>query len=200
MGDAARFDDLFLSILPDLRRRVMTIARDKWEADDVVQDLYVSFRRRPTLCRAALAHPNPSGYLHRAAINLLYDSSRQARRRQRLLIRLTANADLAWDGGLGHGERQIVVNDALRHLTTAEAEAIILVDLYGQTLDGAAQILGVHRGTVHRNRQRALERLRRMFQPAAAGLRAGRQVGRATGVLRKSDSTHTSSRPETSTQ
>lgn len=164
MGYGTNFDDLFVAIMPDLRRYLRTLTKDRWEADDLVQDLYVKLRRTPTSRRAWLDHPNPIGYLHRAAVNLLNDRWRQGQRRQHLLSQLANHAEHAWDGGLSQRENRIVVDDALRQLSDAEAAAVTLVDLDGQTLDRAAAILGVHRGTVHRNRQRALHRLRLMLR------------------------------------
>lgn len=153
------FDDLFEAALPHLRRSVVYIARDGWEADDVVQELYLRLctKARPQI---VLAHPNPRGYLHRSALNLLYDRWRHEERYRRLPVELSFHADSTWDGGIEVAEVRQVMTQAMRALSRAEAIAIVLVDLQGFTIADAAHQLGVHAGTVKRNRRRGLERLR----------------------------------------
>lgn len=160
MRDARRFDDLFVAIMPALRIRVAAVGGDPWDAEDVVHDLYVKLRSSAAVRRTVLDHPNPVGYLHRAAINLMHDKWRAEGRRQRLLERLLAQAEASWDGEVGRCDDYLEISAALRALSSAERAAVMLVDVQGQTLDAAAGFLGVHRGTVHRNRQRAHQRLR----------------------------------------
>lgn len=66
------------------------------------------------------------------------------------------------DAGVWQGaaEGKEVVAGLLRHLTSKEASAMLLVDLADRTLEDSARLLGVHKGTVQRNRVRALAKLR----------------------------------------
>jgi RNA polymerase sigma factor (sigma-70 family) len=160
MDDEARFDRLFVTSMPELARRMLRLGASGWEAEDLVNDLYLRLRCAPGARRAVVTHPNPAGYLRRAAANLWYDRWKQYRQRQRLFDRLVVQAEVVWDGGVDRWENHILVENALQHLSSVEATTVILVDLCGVTLDRAAEILGVHRGTVHRNRLRALERMR----------------------------------------
>jgi RNA polymerase sigma factor (sigma-70 family) len=178
--DAGRFDALFVAIMPVLHVRLAAVCADRRDAEDVLHDLYVRLRRTPAVLQTVLRHPNPVGYLQRAAVNMAHDKWRGEHRRQRLVDRVAPQADLAWDGGVGRCDNLLMVSSALRTLSHAERAAVLLVDVQGQTLDTAARLLGVHRGTVQRNRQRALERLRRAIQ------RRGHQ-----------DRAHTSTRAQT---
>jgi RNA polymerase sigma-70 factor (ECF subfamily) len=54
----------------------------------------------------------------------------------------------------------MAIASILRKLTSPEAAAIRLVDIENYSLQEAGLLLGVHWGTVHRNRQRGLRQLR----------------------------------------
>ncbi|MEV4114736.1 RNA polymerase sigma factor [Nonomuraea sp. NPDC049695] len=156
------FDLLFVRVIPDLKRRIMGTAHHATDIDDVIHDLYLKLRSSAAH-EAALLHPNPRAYLIRAALNQMYDNLRKANRRQRLANAFFAGAEDAWDGGLANREDALLVSAALGELTRSEAAAVVLIDLCGQTIDQSAQMLGLHRGTVHRNRQRGLRRLRALL-------------------------------------
>ena len=64
------------------------------------------------------------------------------------------------DGGLERRTSELETVRLLRQLTVRQAGVVVLVDLDGYTIDQAARILGVHRGTVALTRRRALDKLR----------------------------------------
>ncbi|MER7107252.1 sigma factor-like helix-turn-helix DNA-binding protein [Streptomyces sp. NPDC000229] len=93
-------------------------------------------------------------------------------RRERKLVptaEVEPRSAAPWDGGVERRAAEIDVSRLLTLLTPQQAGSMILVDLDGYTLDQAARIMGVHRGTVARTRARALDRLRRRIR---AGLHA----------------------------
>lgn len=58
----------------------------------------------------------------------------------------------------------------LQSLTVKEAVVVLLVDLDGHSLDEAAELLGVHKGTAQRNRMRAVAKLREALVSPAFGV------------------------------
>ena len=164
-------DELFIKVLPQLRRGVRRLAGGPDEADDVLQDLYLRLRSGEA-GRRFLSHPNPVGYGAVIVRNLLRDDWRRRRRNQDLLARIQSPDDLRWDGGLCLRESELEVMRELRCLSDRQAAAVGLIDIDGHTLDAAADLLGVHRGSVHRTRIRALQKLRARIEGA------GRDRGR----------------------
>jgi RNA polymerase sigma factor (sigma-70 family) len=160
MGEATDFDDLFIATRPPLYARVMQLLGDYHEAEEVVQEVYLKLcadKARKTF----MSHPNPVAYSVVTATNIIRDNWR---RRRRLLKALTLAYLLEprddHDGGLPECEDRMAIASILRKLTSSEASAIRLVDIENYSLQEAALLLGVHWGTVHRNRQRGLRQLR----------------------------------------
>ncbi|GAU67489.1 putative RNA polymerase ECF-type sigma factor [Streptomyces sp. NBRC 110611] len=152
------------------------LAGSRQSAEDVVHEAYLRLAARP---QRFLAHPEPYAYAFTAVLNVARDAYRKDRR-QVLVDRMegveeagagagpgaaagAAGAD-GWDGGWDGGvERRHAEIEAVRllgRLSHRQAGIVILVDLDGYTIDQAAQIMKVHRGTAARHRARALDRLR----------------------------------------
>jgi RNA polymerase sigma factor (sigma-70 family) len=160
MGEATDFNDLFIATRPPLYARVMQLLGDYHETEEVVQEVYLKLsadKARKTF----LSHPNPVAYSVVTAMNIIRDNWR---RRRRLLNALTHAYLLdprdQHDGGLPECEAQMTVAEMLRKLSSSEASAIRLVDIENYSLQEAGLLLGVHWGTVHRNRRRGLRQLR----------------------------------------
>ncbi|MFF4604298.1 RNA polymerase sigma factor [Streptomyces sp. NPDC001339] len=167
------FDEVFCGLLPRLYRRAVMLAGSRQSAEDVVHEAYLRLAARP---HRFLAHPEPYAYAFTAVLNVARDAYRKDRR-QVLVDRMEgveeggaggrpgagARAD-GWDGGWDGGvERRHAEIEAVRllgRLSHRQAGMVILVDLDGYTIDQAAKIMKVHRGTAARHRARALDRLR----------------------------------------
>ncbi|MFJ4617017.1 RNA polymerase sigma factor [Streptomyces sp. NPDC088812] len=154
------FDRAFTAAMPRLRRRLLALTGDPHDADDLLQDTYLRLARRAHARRLARQR-HAYAYTCVAALNLLRDSWQQASRREVCCERLP---DRGWDGGLALREAESAVVDLLRGLSAKEAAAVILVDIEGLSHDTAGIRLGTHRGTVQRNRQRALAKIRAALQ------------------------------------
>ncbi len=149
----AEFDRVFCLLLPRLYRRAVLLAgRDA--AEDVVHEAYLKLRRR---ARRLVAHPAPYAYCFAAMVSVVRDRWRRDRRQVPvpLLVERAQEGDTLRDR-----EAELEVVRLLSGLTVKQAAAVLLVDLDGYTLDEAAVVLRVHRGTVARSRERALSRLR----------------------------------------
>lgn len=188
--DRAAFDDVFCGLLPRLYRRAVMFSGSRQLAEDAVHEAYLKLAGRP---ERLLGHPEPYAYAFSALLSAVRDAYRREKR-QVLVEDVEAHAgvralegggvhgsavvDSAWDGGL---ERQLGEWEALRllsRLSARQAGVVILVDLDGYTIDEAAKIMKVHRGTAARHRTRALESLRGMLLASPPGRRP--EEGRAS--------------------
>ncbi len=159
------------------------LAGSRQSAEDVVHEAYLKLAARP---QRFLAHPEPYAYAFTAVLNVARDTYRKDRR-QVLVDGLEgveeAGADGAaagpgaapggWDGGVERRHAEIEAVRLLGRLSHRQAGIVILVDLDGYTIDQAARIMKVHRGTAARHRARALDRLRAYLVESEHG-QAGR--------------------------
>ncbi|WP_406282304.1 RNA polymerase sigma factor [Embleya sp. NBC_00896] len=170
------FDALFCGLLPRLYRRAVLLAGEGC-AEDAVHEAYLKLARRPD---RLLGHPEPYAYAFRALVSVTRDMWR-ARSRQVLLPEPPepgARAASSADDPIARREAEWEAVRMLGSLPAKQAAAVLLVDLDGYTIDQAAEILGVHRGTVSRSRERALARLRTgMGGPTGRFRRRGRHEG-----------------------
>lgn len=180
-ADPGDVDELFVATLPQLRRGARLLAGCPDDAEDALQELYLRLRSGAAGRRFVL-HPNPVGYGMVIVRNLLRDRWRSHRRALSALARIAPAQDPSWDGGLCQRESELEVLAQLRRLSAAQAAAIGLVDIDGCSLDAAAYLLGLHRGTVYRSRLRGLDKLRsgltRESEPGARPGTAGDPVER----------------------
>ncbi|MEV6568232.1 RNA polymerase sigma factor [Streptomyces kronopolitis] len=178
---APTFDEVFCGLLPRLYRRAVMLAGSRQTAEDVVHEAYLKLARRP---QRFLAHPEPYAYAFTAVLNVARDAHRKDRRQ--VLVDGMAEVEEqgsggaaagagpgGWDGGVERRQAEIEAVRLLRKLSHRQAGIVILVDLDGYTLDQAAKIMKVHRGTAARHRARALDRLRALLVESEHG-QAGR--------------------------
>lgn len=165
----ASFDTVFCALLDRLYRRAAMLAGSRQSAEDAVHEVYVKLAVRP---QRFLDHPEPYAYAFATLVSVVRDTWRRERRQVPVAeVEPSAGAaGHAWDGGVERRAAELEAVRLLRQLSVRQAGVVILVDLDGYTLDQAAQILRVHRGTVARTRTRALRRLRGAVDgpPAAA--------------------------------
>ncbi|ARF55845.1 RNA polymerase sigma factor [Streptomyces gilvosporeus] len=178
------FDEVFCGLLPRLYRRAVMLAGSRHSAEDVVHEAYLKLAARP---QRFLAHPEPYAYAFTTVLNV----ARDAHRRDRRQVPVDAMEGVepagtggatgfggaagvgAWDGGMEQRHAELEAVRLLGRLSHRQAGIVILVDLDGYTIDQAAQIMKVHRGTAARHRARALDRLRAHLVDARHG-RGGR--------------------------
>ncbi|GGO46239.1 DNA-directed RNA polymerase sigma-70 factor [Streptomyces daqingensis] len=172
------FDDVFCELLHRLYRRAAMLAGSRQSAEDAVHEVYLKLAARP---ERFLAHPEPYAYAFSSLLSVVRDGWRRERRQV-----LVADVEFAGessaaspgpgrqadDGGLERRASELETVRLLRQLTVRQAGVVVLVDLDGYTIDQAAKILGLHRGTVALTRRRALDKLRGAFPQ-----RAGRSRG-----------------------
>ncbi|MFG2829858.1 RNA polymerase sigma factor [Streptomyces sp. NPDC048434] len=181
------FDEVFCGLLPRLYRRAVMLAGSRQSAEDVVHEAYLKLAARP---QRLLAHPEPYAYAFTAVLNVARDAYRKDRRQ--VLVDGMDGVEEAgaggmgggagagpgvasggWDGGVERRQAEIEAVRLLGKLSHRQAGIVILVDLDGYTIDQAAKIMKVHRGTAARHRARALDRLRAYLVESEHG-QAGR--------------------------
>lgn len=161
------FDDVFCQLLHKLYRRAAMLAGPRQSAEDAVHEVYLKLAARP---EHFLAHPEPYAYAFSSLLSVVRDSWRKERRQVLVAdVEFTGEsggggappAGAQWDdGGLERRTSELETIRLLRQLTVKQAGVVVLVDLDGYTIDQAAKILGLHRGTVALTRRRALDKLR----------------------------------------
>ncbi|MEZ0091971.1 RNA polymerase sigma factor [Streptacidiphilus sp. EB129] len=159
-GDELRssFDDAFCALLSRLYRRAAMLA-GAHAAEDAVHEVYLKLAAAP---QRLLTHPQPYAYAFSALVSVVRDEYRRGGRRALTAELAQTSAALAdWDGGVEERTAELEAVRLLGRLTVRQAATVILVDLDGYTIDQAAEILGLHRGTVSRSRARALDKLRK---------------------------------------
>ncbi|NLU68095.1 RNA polymerase sigma factor [Streptomyces sp. HNM0574] len=172
------FDAVFCELLQRLYKRAAMLVGSRLSAEDAVHEVYLKLAARP---QNLLRHPEPYAYAFAALMSVVKDTWRRERR-QVLMAEVEPSAgggSFAWDGGVERRASELEVVRLLGQLSVKQAGAVVLVDLDGYTIDQAAEILKVHRGTVARSRSRALRKLRGSLGPP--GSPAGTAAG-ATGT------------------
>ncbi|MDT0433445.1 MULTISPECIES: RNA polymerase sigma factor [Streptomyces] len=158
------FDAVFTEVMPRLRRRLLALTGNPYDADDLLQETYVRLARRAR-GRTLAPQRHPYAYASATALNLLRDSWLRPSRRETCTDRLP---EPGWDGGVERCEARCAALALLALLSPKEAAAVILVDLEGLSHDAAGELLGAHRGTVQRNRMRGLAKMRDALADARA--------------------------------
>jgi RNA polymerase sigma factor (sigma-70 family) len=148
------FNAEFLKVLPRLYRRAVFLAGAA-RAEDAVHDAYLKLSARP---ERFANHPEPYAYAFAAVVSAVRDSIRRTGRQ--VLVEQVPDGPEDWSRPIDLREAQWEATRLLGELSERQAAAVLLVDLDGYTIDEAAAILKVHRGTVSRARARALAALR----------------------------------------
>jgi len=129
------FDAFFAAESETLYRRMWLVTRDRHEAEEVVQDAFLSLLER---WDRVAGLPDPTGYLYRTAFN----AWKKRTRRGALAIRNTFASPPESDG-FEAADARIVVDQALDQLTPRQRAAIVLTELLGYSSEEAGEMLGV---------------------------------------------------------
>lgn len=146
------FEEFFLDHRVQLFRTLWLIARNRQEAEEIMQEAFVKVWER---WGRVSAHPDPAGYLYRTALN----EYRRRRRRAAVAIRRVVRPVPKDDEMEAIEQRQVVVA-ALAVLTPRERAAVVLMDAMGFPSVDAARTLGVRPSTVRVLARRGREKLR----------------------------------------
>lgn len=135
MTTSRSFDEFFSEESSTLFRRMWLVTRDRQEAEDVMQDAFLSVFER---WDRVAAMEDPTGYLYRTAFNAWKKRSRMAARAVRLAFSPAPNPDQ-----FGAAEARTVIGEALARLTPRQRAALVLTELLGYSSEDVGRILGV---------------------------------------------------------
>jgi RNA polymerase sigma-70 factor (ECF subfamily) len=144
-------DDVFRATHRDLLRTVVPLCGgDRAAAEDVVGEAFARAQREWHRVRD---YDRPDLWLRRVALNLAITAHRTRSRRRRRPIEPDADTDVALD------DASIEVLDAVRALPERQAQVVVLVYFAGESVAGAARVLGIAEPTARTHHARALEAL-----------------------------------------
>jgi RNA polymerase sigma factor (sigma-70 family) len=145
----AGLDDVFRSCQRDLLRTIVPLTGgDRAAAEDVVAEAFARAQRE---WHRVGSYDRPDLWLRRVALNLAITRHRtRARRRDR---RLEPQAEAVLD------DASVEVLDAVRALPERQAQVVVLVYFAGETVAGAARLLGIGEPTARTHHTRALAAL-----------------------------------------
>jgi len=134
-GGPVSFDEFFAAHSATLYRRMRLVTRDHHEAEEVVQDAFLSIYEH---WDRVAGIPDPVGYLYRTAFNAWKKRSRRAARAIRNVFMPPSETD-----EFAAADTRSIVGEALDHLTPRQRAAVVLTDLMGFSSEQAGDILGI---------------------------------------------------------
>jgi RNA polymerase sigma factor (sigma-70 family) len=132
------FEEFFHNERPRLFGTLVLILGDRSVAEDLMQDAFARVWER---WERVQAHPDPTGYLYRTALNLV-------RQRRRRILRAPKERLPTHHDAIDAVEDKLDLYSALRRLTPRQRAALILTELLDLDATHAAHVLGVRPGTV----------------------------------------------------
>ncbi|UCH73804.1 MAG: sigma-70 family RNA polymerase sigma factor [Rhodospirillales bacterium] len=164
--------DLFCDSLerwiPNLRRYARALTRDREQADDLVQDCLERALSRRHLWNE---DGNTRAWLFTIMHNIHANDTRRNSNRPGTVPIEDDAAQPARPPGQMLRVAGLETAAALQELPDEQRQVILLVALEGMTYGEVAETLGVAQGTVMSRLSRGRERLRRLMEDGAPGLR-----------------------------
>lgn len=132
--DPSSFDAFFADESQTLFRRMWLVTRDRFEAEEIVQDAFLSVYER---WDRVSAMDDATGYLYRTAFNAWKKRGRRAARAMKQVVSLGATDDFE------AADARTIVGEALEHLSPRQRAALVLTELLGFSSEEAGEILGI---------------------------------------------------------
>jgi RNA polymerase sigma factor (sigma-70 family) len=134
LDEPLSFDAFFAAESQTLFRRMWLVTRDRYEAEEIVQDAFLSLYER---WERAPSWDDPTSYLYRTAFNMWKKRTRRAARAVRKVLSSDPGDEFE------AANARTVVSAALARLSPRQRAAVILTELLGFSSEEAAQALGV---------------------------------------------------------
>ena len=132
---AISFDEFFQAESEPLFRRLWLVTRNRHEAEEVMQDAFLSLLERWDRIAEI---DDPTAYLYRTAFNVWNKRARRTVRHLRAVLTPANHAD-----DVDAADARTLVGDALARLTPRQRAAVVLTELLGFTSEEAGDILGI---------------------------------------------------------
>ena len=134
LDEPLSFDTFFAAESQTLFRRMWLVTRDRHEAEEIVQDAFLSLYER---WDRAADWDDPTSYLYRTAFNTWKKRTRRAARAVR--HGFTSDPGDEFEAA----DARTVVGAALARLSPRQRAAVVLTELLGFSSEEAARALGV---------------------------------------------------------
>ena len=155
----------FRVIVQRHRQRMLFVARsyarDEHDAQDIVQEALLRASRSMHTYRG---DAKLTTWLHRTVTNVAYDYYRRTETRNGNIVSYDDHDVVNQEHHrfLSHDptttvEQFLALRQAVANLPSAQRKALLLVDVYGMSVENAADTLGIRPGTVKSRRHRARE-------------------------------------------
>lgn len=138
-----------------------SFARDEFDAQDIVQEALFRASRSMHTYRG---DAKMTTWLHRTVTNVAYDYYRRTDTRNGNIVSYDDHDTVSLENHrfLSHDptttvEYFLALRQAVADLPSAQRRALLLIDVYGMSVERAATTLGVRPGTVKSRRHRARE-------------------------------------------
>jgi RNA polymerase sigma-70 factor, ECF subfamily len=166
-GDISAFDELMRAHEDRVFAICLRMMRDRDEALDATQDVFLTVFRKADRYKEQAAFGT---WLYRVAINTCYDHlRRRQRKRTDPMPEHLDPGDPRSGDALNAVELRPDIENALATISPEFRAAVVLVDIEGMSLDGAADTLDVPVGTVKSRLFRARRQLSRELGNLAPG-------------------------------
>jgi RNA polymerase sigma factor (sigma-70 family) len=134
LDEPLSFDAFFAAQSPTLFRRMWLVTRDRHEAEEIVQDAFLSLYER---WDRAPSWDDPTAYLYRTAFNMWKKRTRRAAHAVRKVFSSDPRDEFE------AADARTVVSAALAHLSPRQRAAVVLTELLGFSSEEAGRALGV---------------------------------------------------------
>jgi len=158
-----QYVDFVAPFRPDLHRYCRRLTGNVWDGEDLVQD---TLSKVFTILGKRHAQVlNPRAYLIRTATNLWIDKTRRQQKEAAILAAEASGREQNASAARSAGERAVEVHDAakelMQRLTPQERAAVLMKDVFDQSIEETASILKTSvaavKAALHRGRNRLRE-------------------------------------------
>jgi RNA polymerase sigma factor (sigma-70 family) len=155
LSEARQFEDFFEAESRTLYRRLCLVTGNRQEAEEVMQDAFISVLERWDRVGAM---DSPTGYLYRTAFHEVHKRSRRAARAVRQFALTRPEVD-----DFAAAEDREIVRRALGKLSRRQRAAVVLTELLGYSSEEAGSIMGARAVTVRVLASQGRATMRRML-------------------------------------
>ena len=153
-GDIHALEQIYQTTRAAVYAYAMSILKNPYDADDVMQDCYVSIRLYASQYRSV---DKPMAWI----MTIVRNQCVSLLRRQRRYI--SADAELFSESRIPDPEERMLLKDCLKQLSTEEQQIVILHAVAGMTYNETARYMKLKIGTVLSKYHRAIRKLKRYY-------------------------------------
>ena len=159
-GDSSVLHDLWDLYVSDLLGYLMAILRSRSEAEDILQDVFVTIaRKREKVAKARLLKPYLFGLSRNLALNHIKKRGRSRERDQKASHWLELNREVE-----DPDDRAPLMEVALGELPENQRTALVLKFYRGKSFREIGELLGISENTAGSRVRYGMEKMRKMME------------------------------------